>query len=93
MNISIKYILKSEYDIDIDLINPLAIIGEHRIPALFLHGEGDTLVPPAFTKQLYEGYVASKEIIIMPGLDHNHKRPLDVYSYITTFLLNLFQDN
>jgi fermentation-respiration switch protein FrsA (DUF1100 family) len=47
------------------------LMSELRVPALFVHGEADTIVPPALGRALYERAAGPAEWWSIPGAGHN----------------------
>lgn len=56
------------------------------IPTLFLHGEEDTIVPLAFTKELYNKANGPKKLIIYPHKGHNDLASKQLYQDVLEFL-------
>jgi uncharacterized protein len=61
----------------------LALIRKISLPALIIHGEGDTLVPLQEAKDVY-AYLGSKEkeLVVIPGADHNSVMFTDLRTYM-----------
>ncbi|BAY58046.1 hypothetical protein NIES2135_49190 [Leptolyngbya boryana NIES-2135] len=42
-----------------------------KIPAFFIHGDADELVPPAMSQALYNATPTEKQLLFIPGAKHN----------------------
>ena len=52
--------LKSKANMDIDQISPIDHVSRIRVPAIFISGTLDTLVPHEQTSELYKVYQGPK---------------------------------
>jgi fermentation-respiration switch protein FrsA (DUF1100 family) len=48
-----------------------SVISSVRAPVLFIHGEGDTLVPPEHSRRLLDAANEPKRLLLVPGAGHN----------------------
>lgn len=75
-------------------VSPLRAIeardGLPDVPVLFIHGEADTLIPPAASKRLYEAKRGAKELHLFPGAEHARSLFSDRARYAE--ILNAFLD-
>lgn len=56
---------------DLAHANALPAVGRARVPMLFVHGEGDELVPPAMSRKLHDACAsAGSELLMVPGAGH-----------------------
>lgn len=65
-----------------------------KIPVLFIHGEGDSLVPCEMGKANYEACIAEKEIFLVPKADHGMSYLHDAKKYMDvtkTFIRRSFE--
>jgi uncharacterized protein len=53
-------------------------------PLLLLHGEADTYVSPVFSQQIYANANAPKQLVLVPGADHDDVPQTMGASYATT---------
>lgn len=60
-------------DFDIDDVAPLEHAKRSFVPALFMHGQHDTFIPPTHSRELYDAYMGDKEYVLIDG-DHNSER-------------------
>jgi fermentation-respiration switch protein FrsA (DUF1100 family) len=51
-------------------------IGAVRAPVLVIAGERDRIVPPTFSRRLYEAAAEPKRYVLVPGADHNDRELL-----------------
>jgi len=42
-----------------------------KIPKLFIHGEHDSIIPLRLGKKLFDAAAPPKELVVLPGADHN----------------------
>jgi hypothetical protein len=61
----VKLILKQNFD----SISKIPLV---KIPILLIHGAEDSTVPAFMSKQLYNAAPKPKQILIVPGADHNN---------------------
>jgi uncharacterized protein len=61
----VKIILKQNFD----SISKIPLL---KIPILLIHGAEDSTVPAFMSKQLYSAAPKPKELLIIPGADHNN---------------------
>ena len=52
-------------------LDSLANAAQLHVPAVFLSGSRDTIVPPRFHRMVYDAYAGPKRLIMMPGSGHN----------------------
>lgn len=51
-------------------IAPIKIINDIDAPVLFIHGEGDTFIPPIHSKLMYDERVKDKMLYLVPNAEH-----------------------
>lgn len=49
---------------------PLQVMPRIKVPVLFIHGDADTLVPPAMMEELFAACNAKKEKFVVVGAGH-----------------------
>ena len=49
---------------------PLQVMPRIKVPVLFIHGDADTLVPPAMMEELFAACNAKKEKLVVVGAGH-----------------------
>ncbi|MEO7339012.1 MAG: alpha/beta fold hydrolase [Caldimonas sp.] len=59
----------------------LAKIGRVKVPVLVVHGTGDSLVPPALARTLYEHASARKRLVLVEGGSHYSTNSLGASQY------------
>ncbi len=47
-------------------------VGRLQVPALYIHGTDDKLVPPEMSRELYKRTASSKQLKLIPGGGHNN---------------------
>jgi pimeloyl-ACP methyl ester carboxylesterase len=71
-------------------LDAIDIVGDIRIPTLFITGDSDLQIPVEATYQLIEAsHNPSDEILIIPGAEHNQaykNNPTEYISRVTSFL-------
>jgi fermentation-respiration switch protein FrsA (DUF1100 family) len=60
-----------------DRFASLERIDQVRSPLLVIVGERDRIVPPDYSRRLYDAATAPKELLLIPGADHNDDELLD----------------
>ena len=60
-------------------------------PAFFLHGDGDELIPPWHTQDLFLQYPSTSKIGIKFDGSHNSPRPAIVYSLLALFITGILK--
>lgn len=67
---------RAQFDVfDIDPLSALRTFPPN-IPALFIHGSADTMVPPSHGESLFQAYPCpEKSWVCIPNLDHDSPRP------------------
>lgn len=76
-------------------LNPILEIAKAKVPAFFLHGTEDKIIPPSHSEDLYEAYPGEKELILFES-GHNEARSNDVYEAVRKlngFNLDIFFGN
>jgi fermentation-respiration switch protein FrsA (DUF1100 family) len=63
-----------------------------KSPVLFIHGEADTLIPPAHTIRLFEVFSGKKKKVIIPNAQHNDVNTFTEYEQIMAKELRQFFD-
>ncbi len=79
--------IKAKIGEDINEVSPLAAASKLQLPAIFIHGEKDRLVPVAATQQIVKVY-AGKTMCYFPVQGHNDHRPPEVRKAIGDFVLS-----
>jgi len=65
-------------------------IRQYQGPLLLIHGQQDTLIPPAHSQRLYDACPsAHKKLLLVPNHDHNSLGFAPVYDVIREFLESL----
>jgi fermentation-respiration switch protein FrsA (DUF1100 family) len=77
-------------DFDINDIVPLDHGARSLVPAMFMHGRGDTFIAPRHSEELYSNYGGHKEIMFFDG-DHNSERSDSVLDRSVDFLCRSFR--
>lgn len=54
-----------------DTYPSIGLIGRIRVPVLVIAGERDAIVPPAFSRRLYDAAAEPARYVLVPGADHN----------------------
>lgn len=54
-----------------DTYRSIGLIGRIRAPVLVIAGERDAIVPPAFSRRLYDAAAEPARYVLVPGADHN----------------------
>ncbi|MEW5316994.1 MAG: hypothetical protein WDW38_008329 [Sanguina aurantia] len=75
---------------DINSLNPIDLVGESFIPALFGHAIGDHFVKISHSERLHASYAGDKNFIRFDG-DHNSLRPPFFYNSVAIFFHNTLQ--
>lgn len=71
--------IKSQFWQDFDNHDLLANIGQFKCPIFFVHGSSDAKVPVSNMETLFENTKASKEKMIIEGVDHGFRPYRDQY--------------
>ena len=80
-------ILRGGYDLR--KASALSAVQKETIPALFIVGEKDRVIPPAMTKQLYDAASCKKEYLCVEGAGHTQgyeKDPVLYFEALSSFL-------
>lgn len=85
VNLARRHILRVA-EFDIDEVTPIDSAPGTFIPALFLHGDVDELIPKSHSIDVHDAYAGDKEMIIMENIGHNTPRPDDAIESATLFL-------
>ncbi|MGQ0614304.1 MAG: alpha/beta hydrolase [Planctomycetaceae bacterium] len=75
-----------------DRFDVRGVLARVSCPALFCHGDRDTIVPPDLGRALYEAYAGPKEWFAVPGAGHNDlidAGGADYYRRVEAFLRQL----
>jgi len=51
--------------------NSIEKVKSLKMPAFYIHGDADELVPPAMSKALYDATPTTKQLLFIPGAKHN----------------------
>ena len=54
-----------------DTYRSIGLIGQVRAPVLVIAGERDEIVPPGFSRRLYDAAAEPVRFVLVPGADHN----------------------
>jgi len=54
-----------------EVLDPAEEAKKVRCPALVVHGDIDDIVPPKLTDKLYQSLAGPKELVLIPGAQHN----------------------
>ncbi|HVN48019.1 MAG TPA: alpha/beta hydrolase [Bacteroidota bacterium] len=54
------------------LVAPIEDVKKVHIPILFVHGEKDSFIKNEYSKKLFDAANEPKELLIVPGADHNN---------------------
>lgn len=65
LNLLLGWLLGARYD-------NLEKIGTLKSPLLLMHGKNDTICPPRMAEQLYAHAKSEKQLLWIPGADHNN---------------------
>eukprot|EP00177_Eucheuma_denticulatum_P008840 GFKZ01016051.1.p1 GENE.GFKZ01016051.1~~GFKZ01016051.1.p1 ORF type:complete len:797 (+),score=98.30 GFKZ01016051.1:324-2714(+) len=86
---AVRKVVRERADFDVGDIDPLSATKKipHDIPALFLHGSADAVVPVVHGEMLHKSYPSEdKELIVMEGFEHDTQRPEWVMDRALIFL-------
>lgn len=64
-------------------------IGQVKAPILILHGDMDTVIPPAFGRQLYEASPEPRLFVSLAGAGHNDAYDYGAALHVLEFLSNI----
>ncbi len=81
---------------DLEECSPEEAAAKCRLPALFIHGEADRLVPLEMGKRCYEAYAGPKRLVTVPGAGHGMSYLVDtekVSEALRTFIDNTVPGN
>lgn len=68
---------------------PINIVDQITTPILFIHGDGDDLVPFSMMQQLYDKATCEKEMLCIPNAGHalaSSKDPITYFTHVDAFL-------
>jgi fermentation-respiration switch protein FrsA (DUF1100 family) len=68
-----------------DRFETAAFIGQVKAPILMMLGERDTIVPPSFTRRLYEAAPEPKQLWVAPEGHHSNLRDLGSFDVVIPF--------
>lgn len=68
----LNYRAKRNFGFDMRAVSPVRAVTGARIPALFIHGAADRLVPLSMMHELKEAYAALSYSLIVPNAAHAH---------------------
>lgn len=69
--------------------NSLAKVAKYRGPLLQFHGNGDTIVPHAMGRQLFDAANEPKQFVTIEGADHNDPRSQIIFEHVDRMLDDL----
>lgn len=79
--------VKEKSGIELQEMNPLERVERAFIPAFFIHGTQDQLIPFEHSVELHKRYASEyKQIVLLEGAGHNDARPEDTIEGILCFL-------
>jgi fermentation-respiration switch protein FrsA (DUF1100 family) len=64
-------------------------IARYRGPVLQFHGDADTIIPLAIGERLFDAAGQPKQLVIIPGADHNDPRSPEFFTALDAFLAGL----
>jgi fermentation-respiration switch protein FrsA (DUF1100 family) len=67
-------------------LDSLSKIGRYHGPLLQVHGDADTIVPYPFGRRLFEAANEPKQLITVPGGEHNAPPPSEYYQALAELL-------
>jgi fermentation-respiration switch protein FrsA (DUF1100 family) len=70
-------------------LDSITKIGEYRGPLLQFHGDADTIIPLAIGERLFHAAGEPKQLVIIPGGDHNDPRSPQFVAALDQFLARL----
>ena len=71
---------------DLNNLKPVEFAPKQTIPALFVHGIDDELIPMDHTEKNQEAYAGPKDVSFCEG-DHNSQRPKETMEQTLNFLV------
>jgi pimeloyl-ACP methyl ester carboxylesterase len=72
-----------------NMFRSVDLIDKITCPALFIHGQKDTLIPPRMSEELFEKCISPKEIKINPEMTHNQFRiEAEIFMHMEEFMIN-----
>lgn len=71
----------------VDEASPLAAAPSIRCPVLLVHGASDTATPPEHSKRILAALGGEKELLLVPGVDHQDPLPSEAWSAIERFVV------
>jgi len=86
----IRKTIKKKAGFNINDLEPIDHVNKCFIPAMFICANGDMLISPSHTHDLYAKYAGDKSLSIVEG-DHNSARPQYVLDSIAIFFYNTLQ--
>ena len=91
INFAIKQLrnkIKKLAHFDINEVNPIDYVKQCKMPAVFIHAQTDSLVPPTHSKLLFESYPGPAYRVEVDG-GHNTMRPVWVLIRISNFIKHI----
>ncbi len=73
-------------------LDALSHIRRYRGPVFIAHAENDSIVPVNHSRRLFEAAAGPKELLIIPGAEHNDPLPDTYYLRVREFLSQLDSD-
>ncbi len=70
-------------------LSSVAKIGNYRGPLLQIHGDGDTIVPYASARRLFDAANPPKKLLTIPGGDHNDPTTNEAFAAVDEFIGSL----
>jgi len=67
-------------------LDSMAKIGRYHGPLLICHGEADTIIPFEHGQRLFNAANEPKQLVALPGHDHNDPMPDEYYQALDPFL-------
>lgn len=66
---------------DLDEISTMDLVKNIKIPALFIHGSSDSLIPYSMSQDMHDNCKGDKKIIVVPGAEHGMSYFVDNKTY------------
>ena len=78
---SAELVIRLRAGYDLKETSPLKAVSISRIPALFIHGEEDRMIPVEMCRKLYGAALSDKQIMIVEGAGHAQAADKDPQRY------------
>lgn len=70
---------------------PLELARRCYVPAFFVHGAADEIVPPSHAEALRKNYGGEAQLLLVPDGAHDTPRPAAILARVTLFLFRAFR--